>query len=229
MFHWKIYREPHYCQMSFLNSEFNQWTKFWGDPSEQAEASHEVGMNLRHFYEYASQDDATQPPFDAEALDSSLNTYKKEWSRGSDNWGSPELLALPKPAKDAVCQSLEQQKVVLCIPIQNMLNLHPLLGKLKGRRTICKTPMTYRAMCRHNESIDAWDISHLYPHDTAQKGSSALLADLKRNIDAEVAIALGLASGGFFFDYEKFFDHIDIPILLAECVQLQVPPRDIYI
>ena len=79
------------------------------------------------------------------------------------------------------------------------------------------------------QSIDKWDVDNILEHDTAQKGSSALLAALNRNLDAEIAAALGLESGGFFFDYEKFFDHLDIPILLAECIRLRLPARDIYL
>ena len=47
-------------------------------------------------------------------------------------------------------------------------------------------------------------VDNILIHDTAQKGSSALLAALMRNLDAEIAAALGLASGGFFFDYVIF-------------------------
>ena len=72
-------------------------------------------------------------------------------------------------------------------------------------------------------------VDNILIHDTAQKGSSALLAALMRNLDAEIAAALGLASGGFFFDYVIFFDHLDISLLLASCVKLQLPPRDIYL
>ncbi len=88
--------------------------------------------------------------------------------------------------------------------MQHMLNLNPLLGKIKGRRTICKTPMLYRAMCRHIGTIDYWDINNEYKHDTAQKGNSAQLAALLRNLEAEIAIVLDFATGGFSLIMKSF-------------------------
>ncbi len=138
-------------------------------------------------------------------------------------------MALPPVAKEAICDAVERQAECISIPMQHMLNLNPLLGKIKGRRTICKTPMLYRAMCRHIGTIDEWDINNEYVHDTAQKGNSAQLAALLRNLEAEIAIVLDFATGGFFFDYEKLFDHLDISLLLASCIKLQLPPRDIFL
>ncbi len=174
-----------------LNLEFDQWINFWGSPNTQQEESVAVGINLRHFRNYAVEEESEPLGFDQQALDKALGGYKKQWSRGADNWGSPELIALPTIAKAAICDAIERQAELLSIPIQNMLNLNPLLGKIKGRRTICKTPMTYRALCRHIQSIDKWDIDNELIHDTAQKGSSALLAALMRNLDAEIASPLG--------------------------------------
>jgi len=43
-------------------------------------------------------------------------------------------------------------------PIQNMLNLHPLLGKPGGAsRTICKTPMLYRHTLRGRDHVAQWE------------------------------------------------------------------------
>ncbi len=153
-----------------LNTEFDQWAKFWGCPSQQQEEAATVGINLRQFRSYALGELSEPLEFTQLALDKSLEKYKKMWSRGSDNWGSPELLALPSVAKAAICEAVEQQAEHLSMPIQHMLNLNPLLGKIKGRRTICKTPMLYRALCRHINTIDAWDSSNRYLHDMAQKG-----------------------------------------------------------
>ncbi len=187
-----------------LNTEFDQWAKFWGCPSQQQEEAATVGINLRQFRSYALGELSEPLEFTRLALDRSLEKYKKMWSRGSDNWGSPELLALPSVAKAAICEAVEQQAEHLSMPIQHMLNLNPLLGKIKGRRTICKTPMLYRALCRHINTIDAWDTSNRYLHDTAQKGYSAQLAALMRNLCAEIAIILGSDTRGFFFDYDIF-------------------------
>ena len=180
-----------------LNTEFDQWAKFWGCPRVQMEESVAVGINLRQFHRYALGELSEPPGFNQQALDKALDKYKKLWSRGSDNWGSPELLSLPPVAKAAICDAVEQQAEQISMPIQHMLNLTPLLGKIKGRRTICKTPMLYRALCRHIDTIDKWDISNEYIHDTAQKGSSAQLAALMLNLDAEIAITLGFSTGGF--------------------------------
>ena len=62
-------------------------------------------------------------------------------------------------------------------PIQNMLNLHPLLGKPGGgSRKICKTPMLYRHTLRGREQVGQWEDNNTGSFNTAGKGKSALLA-----------------------------------------------------
>ena len=78
---------------------------------------------------------------------------------------------------------------------------------------------------RAGEEIRDWEDATESKFDTAAKGSSALLAALKRNLVAELAFWLGDMSLAVFNDFEKFFDSIDIPKLLEQAVFTEFPAR----
>ncbi len=80
-------------------------------------------------------------------------------------------------------------------------------------------------MLRMDDEIRQWEISNKSSFDAATIGSSALTAALKRNVWAEVAHLLGEFSASVFNDFEKFFDTLDIPILLAEAIAVSFPIR----
>ena len=208
-----------------LNTEFDAWSGIWGTSKHGDSDSETLAISIRALRDYALQ--LPEPfVFDQNSLDKALGTYKKT-SKGFDNWLPSELVKLPSPAKAAICDSIQLQGILLVPPVQNLLNLHPLLGKPKGRRTIVKTPMLYRGLCRSLGGIDSWDEQSKYEHDSAQKGNSALAAALLRNVAAEAYSVLGFSVGAFFNDYEKFFDHIDFNILLTKCIELRTPLNEL--
>jgi hypothetical protein len=66
--------------------------------------------------------------------------------------------------------------------------MNPCLGKPSGGvRTICKTAMLYRIMCRIDQTIKEWELNNKQDYDSAGKGSSALGSALFRNLYAEVS------------------------------------------
>ncbi len=60
--------------------------------------------------------------------------------------------------------------------------------------------------------------------DTCKPGSSALFAALVRNTEAEIAHWLNLKVGGLFHDFHKFFDTLNVSILLSEAIHTRYPP-----
>lgn len=105
-----------------------------------------------------------------------------------------------------------------------MLNLHPLLGKPGGgSRTICKTPMLYRHTVRGREQVGQWEDANTGPCDTAGKGKSVLLAAAYRSIKAEVYGQTEDQVIAVCHDCEKFFDTIDMPILIEQALELDFP------
>ena len=111
----------------------------------------------------------------------------------------------------------------LALPHQQLCNLHGLLGKTKGVRSICKTPMLWRLHGKSSTLIKQWEEEHRESYDTAGKGSSALTAALIRNLLSEVAVILGMHTGTLFNDFEKFFEQIDIEILIANAIEVDFP------
>ena len=145
---------------------------------------------------------------------------------GSDCWGRSELAGLPRCANVNIVKALNESLEQIAIPHQLLLNLNACLGKPSGdTRTITKTPMLYRMAMRADEEIKEWESQTESKFDTATKGSSALIAALKRNLAAEIAMWLGDLSLAVFNDFEKFFDSIDIPKLLEQAVLTQFPAR----
>ncbi len=161
--------------------------------------------------------------FTGNMLDDAVKHYKKE-SKGSDSWGPSEIRALPLECKNHIAFSIQEASQKLAWPHQLLISLNPCLGKPKGDcRTVCKTPMLYRMWCRANKSVKEWEQNNTQPYDTATIGSSALTAALCRNLQMEVASLLGFHSAAIFDDYEKFFDTMDVPILIQEAAAVKYP------
>ena len=66
-----------------------------------------------------------------------------------------------------------------------------------------------------------------HPYDTSGKGKSALIAAAYRGLQAEIYSYTEEQVIGFFHDFEKFFDTIDIPILIEKALELQFPVLDL--
>ena len=89
-------------------------------------------------------------------------------------------------------------------PYQSLLNLNPLLGKPKGHRTICKTPMLYRFVSKHIHTISEWERNSRQPHDACIKGSSALNTATARSTLNEAYSALGYTCVNVLNDFLSF-------------------------
>ena len=76
---------------------------------------------------------------------------------------------------------------------------------------------------RTNNTVPQWEADNKQPYDTASKGASALTAALVRNVRAEIAAWLGLHSAAVFNDYHKFFDTMDIEVLVHEAIKNNFP------
>ncbi len=101
------------------------------------------------------------------------------------------------------------------------------LGKQRGVRTISKTPMIWGMTGKCDTNVKGWEARAVGSFDTAVKGSSDLSAACLRNLMAEVAVLCGFISGGLFNDFIKFFDTIDIPILIDRAEKAGSPLPDL--
>jgi len=87
--------------------------------------------------------------------------------------------------------------------------------------------MLYRHTLRVREQVGIWEDNNTGSFDTAGKGKSALLAAAYRSIKAEVYGQTEDQVIAVFHDFEKFFDTIDIPILIEKAIELEFPILDL--
>ena len=204
----------------FLQDQVCTWTKFWSPGiKEVEEAEHEnLHILLTGLRDHALLE-PVDPPLTPIVFGNALKGYRKD-TKGSDNWKSSELNSLPDYSKSEIADALNLAQVNIAQLHQHLICLNSCLGKPnKDIRTVCKTPMLYRMMCRTNQSIKDWETQHTQHYDSTQVGSSASMSALFRNLCAEVAMWTGKHSAGVFNDYHKFFDTIDIPTLVSNAVQ----------
>ena len=83
--------------------------------------------------------------------------------------------------------------------------------------------MLYRIPLRANFSVRHWENDNLQEYDKASVGSSALLAALKRNVIAEIAYWLGYRFATILNDFEKYFDTLDLKVLMTEGILTKFP------
>jgi len=206
----------------FLDNKVAKWSQFWCP--EDAQSEHlQLVQELNDFREYASSFTASK--FTVADFDKSLKGYRKD-TLGIDVWSATELRGLPLPARSGLAESIDCTLSVLALPHQSLISLNALLGKPNlDDRTICKTPMLYRTLTRADKEVREWEASNAQAYDSAKAGSSALLAALARNLNAEIASWLGYHVASIFNDYHKFFDTLRIITLLVEATMLSFPPR----
>ena len=203
----------------FLVEQSKNWSKFW-NPNEETDV--ELAMEFFHFWQ-AAQEQSQDVVFDMQSLDFALKGYRKE-TMGSDVWKPSELRMLPTIVKQRFANAIQSSLRAVAIPHQHLLSLNPLLGKPNNTcRTVCKTPVTYRMTLRANTSVREWEVENKQEYDTATIGSSALMAALKRNLRAELAFWLSEHFATILNDYEKYFDTLDLRVLMIEAIHTNFP------
>jgi len=83
--------------------------------------------------------------------------------------------------------------------------------------------MLYRHALRGRNAVATWESFMTAGFDTAGKGKSALLAAAYRSIKAEVYSLTEDQVIGVFHDFAKFFDTIDIEILINKAIEADFP------
>ena len=212
----------------FLDQQQAMWTKFWapGTPDEEEVEHDNIHTLLTGLRQHALLE-PPDPPVTPSCYNSALKVYRND-TKGSDNWTSSELKALPDHSKSELSNALNNAHLNIAQPHQHLIGLHSCLGKPSSDiRTICKTLMLYRMMCRIDRSIKNWEKLHAQSYDSAKAGSSAARSALFRNLSSEIAMWLGKPSAAVFNDYHKFFDTIDIPTLVSQAIHTQFPMREL--
>ena len=92
---------------------------------------------------------------------------------------------------------------------------------------MAKTPMLYRMWgIARRPVIRCWEACAALPCDAASAGKSALDAALLRSVQAEVASLCGHEFAGVLWGFEKFFDTIDLHVMVKEAAEVGFPVSD---
>ncbi len=183
-----------------LRHRSHKWASFWKPSPTAVDPQFFVGK-FHRLWDYCRKSPSVQPPdMTPEVLDLALGKYRKK-TKGIDNSLASELTSFPPVAKQAQCDAYRSASHYFVLPHQHLLTLSVGLGKPSGDiRTIAKTCMWYRCLCRSDSSVAEWGSMHTAPFDTAGKGKSAIVALSVRNLKAEVGNALGYIVVGAFND-----------------------------
>lgn len=165
----------------------------------------------------------SEPNFlEPKALRRSVVTYKKD-SLGADGWVWQEVAQLPDVSLFELTDAINAGKSLATIPHQDRLHMHPLLGKPRGFRTMFKTPTLYRLDSRTDKEVREWEVAIAGLFDTCIPGASSLEAALIRNAAAECVTLVGSSVAGLFNDFHKFFDTLDLDILMSRAIKAAFP------
>ena len=103
-------------------------------------------------------------------------------------------------------------------PQQVLANVVVFIGKptsVPSERPITLTAGLYRLYCQiRKPEVETWGAQSHGIWDTALKGSAALRVAVARELRHELHSGLGSVTGGLYFDLEKFYDTIDIEVLI---------------
>ena len=88
-------------------------------------------------------------------------------------------------------------------------------------RAIGLTPMTYRVWARaRRQEVLEWEDAKAGFWDSAMRSSSALRAGVLRALANESAATIGMASATWMWDFEKFYDSVNLERLVSESISL---------
>ena len=208
-----------------LKNQADNWGQLWnpGDVGLEEEVANALNKLRRTSLNQQSDPINICP----QILKSKINSYKKN-SKGTDCWTADELKAMPQLVIDDLANVFSSCFNSAANPHQNLLCLNACLGKPSGGvRTISKTPMLYRMVSRCIfDKVVAWEEANVQSYDAAARGSSSLQASLYRNLLSEVAYYNEEEILAIFNDYDKFFDRIDIAILVNKIISTNYPLKD---
>ena len=165
----------------------------------------------------------TWDPITEEDVKRGIKLMNSVTAVGIDQWSPHQWKQLSPEALEAMAHLFNHVEKHGVWPGHIYYNIIVLMGKpAGGSRPIALMPMLYRLYTKiRRPYIIQWEIAHQGPWDAAVKGSSALRAGLLSLLRDERAIRLGKYSLVTLWDMEKFYDNIDIGILIEEAAKMQ--------
>ncbi|CAK0878929.1 unnamed protein product, partial [Prorocentrum cordatum] len=150
-------------------------------------------------------------------------TFPKATGKGSDQWTPGHLLAVSDQGQEAFATLLNMVERALAWPHQLLHSWYALLPKgakqvVGNERGIGLLPMPVRIWGRMTKAtLTEWCGKRAGHWDAAVRGSSALQAALL----TMVATSL--------MDVEKFYDFMDLALMIHKGISLEMPPVELYL
>jgi hypothetical protein len=141
--------------------------------------------------------------FDVDDFICGLRGYNRE-SRGIDMWKASELKGLPRMCMILHADCIKFSIVKLAWPIQILISLQAILGKLFGVRTVTLTSLLYAIWNRSQDEVRNWEKEFAGDYDTCRPGSSALHAAVCRSAKAEICFWLQIHNATLLHDQDFF-------------------------
>ena len=147
---------------------------------------------------------------------------------GVDAISVRELAALPDVGLSALTDVLNGINAAVAWPPQVLHHQVVLLPKPRGgERPICLVAMLIKLWeATHAGTVLSWEQARVGFWDDAIRGSSALRAAALRRLTAEVAHLNHESFLYILWDAEKFYDNVDLSILLEAALKLGLPRRE---
>ena len=109
-------------------------------------------------------------------------------------------------------------------PMQALFNIMAMIPKKVGHRTIGILATFHRILMQlETEEIAAFTKANAYCKDTATAGASAVHSSEMRAAEAELHTAEGKVTITALIDIQKFFDSLDVPLLVSRAQEQSFP------
>ncbi len=207
------------------------WGGWWNNMKTETR-QREIQRALGKLLSKAKERIKTEPldTIREEHITKALNALKKDRAKGTDQWAPGDWRKLPVQAKEEIAQQLNDAESKLALPMQILLNAVSLLGKSHtDDRPTAVTALLYAVYSAFRTCYTIeWDIGHAAFWDSAIKGSSPLRAAILRRLTAELAMDAHQDMVETYLDIKKFYDMIDVVILIDQAMELDFKPIVMY-
>ncbi len=159
------------------------------------------------------------------ALHEAARMFRRGTSIGADAVALEDILGASDESLEELCRIMHSTVRKLAMPRQTFMVLISLLGKkLGGSRGIAVCTTFYRLLLAVLKGeVREWDVDIGLEGDSALPGRSPLEETAWRHLMMEQASLRGKFVGQLLWDLAKFFDSLNIPLLIKRAEELHFP------
>ena len=208
-----------------LATERKAWAGHWCRDADQLAATRGRLDGIRQSMWAEPLDD--QLKLHPARLRKVISATKDNAGKGPDGVDRRLALRLPSQGWTALTQIMQAILCLGILPLQMTHSWIALLQKpLGGWRPIALLCMTYRWLLRsHRPTASSWDRDNAPPWDFSAPGRGADQACFEEELAAELDVLEGKHLAGCLMDLAKFYDGIDINIMISAAVAMDFPKQ----